>query len=751
MQHNEQRPKAIVSICAPSDIQGLERWETHLRPLEQAGIISAWSVCHLPLGADRGTTLHDHLDQADIIILLLSADFFTDDECCSLLDRALARHQQSTVRVIPLLLRPVAYQETKLATLAVLPSSGSPVTQWHDPEAAFDDCVRELRRILGRPVTAPLTQRKRSLAEEQNRTRMLKRVRTIWIDGLLQQSLHRAAWIDLHLREQPDAVSNPWRFQVQELGRAPHPLPAGTSIVQVYDEASSELLILGEPGSGKTTLLLELTRTLLERAEKDERLPIPIVFNLSSWAEKRQQLRLWLLEELRTKYYVPRKVGQNWLDADEISPLLDGLDEVSQEARSACVEMINNYYQSQQIRGRCSIVVCCRSEEYASLSTRVKLERAVSILPLTNEQINTYLEQAGEQVKGLTQSLNEDAELYSLARQPLMLNILTLAYQRTQASEVPSGETREGTRHTVFAKYVERMLNRRKKSKYRKPEQVILWLTFLAKRMQQHNQIILSVENLQPTWLSRRERTLSQWCVGLLFGLFDGLLFGLFCRLFFGSFFGLILGSIGGLPVGLVVGLATGLDTKIDPAEALIWSWKNIGSGLTVGLAVGLIAGWFSGLTFGLAAGTVAGLVSWLVTGLSGRRLERLSLSPNEGIWRSGRNGLIVGLIVGLVTGLAFWLIAGLTFGLAAGLVIGLLFRLRRGLDAFVKHFLLRFFLMQQGDLPWNLIGFLDEAARRLLLRKVGGSYIFVHRQLLDYFASLDESATVTNTSSEDR
>lgn len=46
------------------------------------------------------------------------------------------------------------------------------------------------------------------------------------------------------------------------------------------------------------------------------------------------------------------------------------------------------------------------------------------------------------------------------------------------------------------------------------------------------------------------------------------------------------------------------------------------------------------------------------------------------------------------------------------------------------------------GSLPWNLIAFLDEAADRLLLRKVGGGYIFVHRLLLEYFASLDTTAT---------
>ena len=89
--------------------------------------------------------------------------------------------------------------------------------------------------------------------------------------------------------------------------------------------------------------------------------------------------------------------------------------------------------------------------------------------------------------------------------------------------------------------------------------------------------------------------------------------------------------------------------------------------------------------------------------------------------------GLILGLFLGLVSGLFMGLTSLLAFGLFGGL------------DAFAKHFILRFFLSRRDDLPWDLVPFLDEAAERLLLRKVGGTYIFVHRLLLDYFSDLAE------------
>ena len=41
------------------------------------------------------------------------------------------------------------------------------------------------------------------------------------------------------------------------------------------------------------------------------------------------------------------------------------------------------------------------------------------------------------------------------------------------------------------------------------------------------------------------------------------------------------------------------------------------------------------------------------------------------------------------------------------------------------------------GFLPLRLVPFLDYCAERIFLRKVGGGYIFIHRLLMEHFASL--------------
>jgi hypothetical protein len=45
--------------------------------------------------------------------------------------------------------------------------------------------------------------------------------------------------------------------------------------------------------------------------------------------------------------------------------------------------------------------------------------------------------------------------------------------------------------------------------------------------------------------------------------------------------------------------------------------------------------------------------------------------------------------------------------------------------------------LVRNKAAPWRYVQFLDEATDRLLLRKVGGGYVFVHRLMLDYVADL--------------
>ena len=124
---------------------------------------------------------------------------------------------------------------------------------------------------------------------------------------------------------------------------------------------------------------------------------------------------------------------------------------------------------------------------------------------------------------------------------------------------------------------------------------------------------------------------------------------------------------------------------------------------------------------------------------------------PNQGIWLSRNNcirlglsggligGLLWGLFVGLIVSLDKNLLEGLKLGLGAGLMsvilIGGLVGLKYGGAACIQHFNLRGILYRKGRIPKDYADFLDYASERLLMKKVGGGYVFYHRMLMEHFA----------------
>ena len=588
------------------------------------------------------------------------------------------------------------------------------------PAQRTGDEREPLQGLGARPVVQSPTVSKqtRPSGAQSNRQRFLRKVRAFWITGVFEHSLHGAALLALGLQEQPDAVANPWQLVLQHSTGAPRSLPAGIRITEVYDRAEGELLILGAPGSGKSTLLLELARELLSRAEHDERHPLPAVFNLSSWASQQQPLADWLVEELSSTYQVPRKLGRAWVEADQILPLLDGLDEVAPQDRTTCIEAINTYRQEH---GLLPLVVCSRSVDYLAQDARVRLGSAVAVQPLTEQQVNDHLAQVGEPLWALQVALQQDATLRELTSTPLMLSILTLTYH-DMALE---GLLREGiapTRQHVFERYVERMLKHRGAVKRYTAEQTTHWLTFLARQLKQHNQTVFYLEHLQPDWLTGAgmHRIYDRWALR-----FPAILMGMLVTLAINLLLGYYVPSLTDLArylapimvLGGFMGWLLGRGSTSQPShensrKARRVSWARLVArlrvGLLFGLSFGLVVGLNSGLILGLNAGLSLGLSAGLIFGLSGillqvalekstraassflvpplsRKLWWKNLLKQVGI----RNGILIGLIFGLSLGLVVGLNSGLNFGLNAWLINGLNFGLINGLSGGLLSMLL--------------------------------------------------------------
>jgi hypothetical protein len=129
------------------------------------------------------------------------------------------------------------------------------------------------------------------------------------------------------------------------------------------------------------------------------------------------------------------------------------------------------------------------------------LQNAIYLQPLTREQINYYFDIAGSQLAAVRNLWQEDETLQELAHSPLMLDIMTLAYQGLESEDLPIIDSIEGRRKHLFDKYIERMFQRRFKKERYKKEDSMRWLIWLAKRMSCEKETVFLIEDLQPNSL----------------------------------------------------------------------------------------------------------------------------------------------------------------------------------------------------------------------------------------------------------
>lgn len=597
-----------------------------------------------------------------------------------------------------------------------------------------------------------------------NRKELIRRVKKIWIDGYLNQSLLPAAMWQLGLEWNPaDPPPAPYGMKAKRQNQTPLDLAAGPQMVTFYEQVDHRLLILGAPGAGKTTVMLDLAKSYLDQAERDATVHIPVIFTLSSWPVTKTPFDDWLVSEMRLQYGtdITDKVARYWLEHNEIALFLDGLDELPEDRRDDTVAEVKAYCETVFDRW---YVVCSRSAEYVVLANGFTELDSVEIEPVTPAQIQGYLaELDGEQPRQLAATIAGDETLQEVADTPLMLNVMLLAADAVNWSELPTDKGADVARAFIYDAYVEEMLVRQRRGKQYAAAKTLKWLQWLAQKMVDHDQTVFLLERMNRSWFNQRQQ---RYVWVSIFGLVGWLIFVPFLVRIFKLIFGLVFGLTGGFGFGLIIGSFFGLifglvfgltDFEVREYIRLKLNRRGMIDLLSITLFIGLVGGLGIGLVSGLGIGLVGGLSFVLLSGLGAVLFFELldssstfeqsynSSQPNYAIRQSLRNALALGLIGGLSFGLIFGLVGslvggpvdGLANGLVGWLSIVLLFGLPMGLEAAIKHYTLRLVLFLDGSMPLNYVRFLDACADRILLRKVGGGYMFPHITFRDYFTAL--------------
>jgi hypothetical protein len=598
----------------------------------------------------------------------------------------------------------------------------------------------------------------RAPARVDNRQRLLKKVESFWIDGVLHQALSGA---DLRpgMEIAPHVVLR--HPEYADVVITPDMTPQ-----MIFTHLQSELLILGDPGSGKTILMLKLAQYLVGEALRDRRQPIPVILNLFSWGAERPPLDVWLIERLASEYQVPRAVSEKWIQNEQLLLLLDGLDEVTADYQDDCVRAINAFREENNIR----MVVCSRLADYEKImqDSPLELRAAILIQPLTQMQIDAYLR--GPDYDALRALIREEAEAAALARTPFTLSIMAQTYRRATAYalRLPADEPDVTRRQHLFEGYLNQCLRGTVDSPTGfTVKRMRRYLCWLAQQMQAHKSSIFFLESLQSSWLTDgRLRAIYRWgglplslLLGLLLGLGGGVIVGgvtghLSNQLRYGLTVGASLGTSLGLGIGLVHGLLHWRDSRVRGAERLRFAFSADRLALGVaGTVIITVIGMVAGVPGALAVGWPGGVICVFASGLRASPNVDLRVYPNQGIRRALTNILGFTLLTGLFVGLSAWLIFGLLDGLKVGafegLILSLLAALTTGFafgftfgggEVVLRHLALRICLVVERATPLNFRHLLDEATSHKIMRRVGGGYIFIHRDLLEHLANTKSS-----------
>lgn len=121
--------------------------ETHLSILKHQRVIDTWHDRRIGAGDEFDGKISEHLERADIILLLVSSYFLDSDYCYNLeMTRAMQRHEEGSARVIPVILRPCHWQMAPFGKLLAVPDDGKPVSKYPDQHDAFLEVTKAIEK-----------------------------------------------------------------------------------------------------------------------------------------------------------------------------------------------------------------------------------------------------------------------------------------------------------------------------------------------------------------------------------------------------------------------------------------------------------------------------------------------------------------------------------------------------------------------------------------------------------------------------
>jgi len=140
--------KIFISY-AREDEKYKDELELHLKPLKMNGDIESWNDREILPGADWDENIKSQIENANVMLFLISPNFMASDYINAVeIKRALERHKEKEVIIIPIIIRHSDFSILKISKFQALPKDGKPISSWPDKDEAWYNVTLGLKKVF---------------------------------------------------------------------------------------------------------------------------------------------------------------------------------------------------------------------------------------------------------------------------------------------------------------------------------------------------------------------------------------------------------------------------------------------------------------------------------------------------------------------------------------------------------------------------------------------------------------------------
>lgn len=143
---------------APDDRAEVEQCIRFLMPLVNNQTISVWSDLDVSAGQTSELVIADNLAKANIILVLVSANYLASDELYNgQLQTALERKAKGKAQLIPIILSACLWEDTPMGQFSVLPARDKSIQDYSAPATAWNSVVMGIKTVIKGGTVNPVT------------------------------------------------------------------------------------------------------------------------------------------------------------------------------------------------------------------------------------------------------------------------------------------------------------------------------------------------------------------------------------------------------------------------------------------------------------------------------------------------------------------------------------------------------------------------------------------------------------------